>query len=26
MMPKGLKYGLTLKDFADVVAYLEGLK
>jgi len=26
MMPNGLEKGLSLKDFADVVAYLEGLK
>jgi len=25
-MPNGLKDGLTLADFADIVAYLESLK
>jgi hypothetical protein len=26
LMPDGLKDGLTLEDFADIVAYLESLK
>lgn len=25
-MPNGIKDGLTLQDFADIVAYLESLK
>jgi len=26
LMPNGLKDGMTLQDFADIVAYLESLK